>query len=198
MLAVGAASSDGGCRKRRSSVVAALPLAVVRSASTRRPHGAYPICGHAPAAFLLRDSRHVTTVCARGRSPAVRQPFYDACPTCCQIQAWVSSSHPRVSVALRPFAGPAHSGRHRKPASDRPGAVPARPISPFRRVYRIADPRYPARRRRVACSERAVRFPLTVPDRSVPRSDHGRSTHGHSERGARKAAFGQARVAELG
>ena len=28
MLAVGAASSDGGCRKRRSSVVAALPLAV--------------------------------------------------------------------------------------------------------------------------------------------------------------------------
>lgn len=146
MLAVGAASSDGGCRKRRSSVVAALPLAVVRSASTRRPHGAYPICDHAPAAFLLRDSRHVTTVCARGRSPAVRQPFYDACPTCCQIQAWVSSSHPTVSVALRPFAGPAHSGRHREPASDRPGSVPARPISPFQAC--LPHPRLPVPRKR--------------------------------------------------
>jgi hypothetical protein len=70
-----------------------------------------------------------------------RQPSDDACSTHCQIPAWISTSHLRVAAALRPIAGPAHSGRHRKPASvDGPSFVPARPIPVFRRVYGVPYP----------------------------------------------------------
>ena len=128
-------------RGLRGAMRGLLSLAVGRSARTPRPGSAYPICRHGPSAFPLGNSRHVTTVRASGRSRAVRQPSDDACSTHCQIPAWVSFSQLRVPAALRPIAGPAHSGRHRKPASvDEPSFVPARPIPVFRRVYGVRDP----------------------------------------------------------
>jgi hypothetical protein len=126
-----------GCVERWGPVVAGCrPFSC-----TLRLGGAYPVCRHGPSAFLLRYSRHVTTVRASGRSRAARQPSDDACSTHCQIPAWVSCSPLRVSAALRPIAGPAHSCRHRKPASvDGPSFVPARPIPVSRRVYGVPDP----------------------------------------------------------
>jgi hypothetical protein len=170
-------------------------LAVVgcRSFSPLRPGGAYPTCCHVPFAFLLGNSRHVTTVHASGRLRAVRQPSDDACSTHCQIQAWIPFSQPRVSAALRPISGATHTARHRKPVSvDGPSFVPARPISLFRRVCRLADSSYPASGKRVVLSERAVRTPLTVPCCRVPRSDRGRSRQGRLQRGTCKTAFRQA------
>ena len=142
------AEADGGCRILAAeamgtawSYAGLLALAVGRSAPTPRPGGAYPVCRHGPSALLLRNSGHVTIVRASGRSHAVRPPSDNACSTHCQIPAWVPTSHLRVPAALRPIAGPAHSGRHRKPASvDGPSFAPARPIPVFRRVYGVPDP----------------------------------------------------------
>jgi hypothetical protein len=126
-----------GCVERWGPVVAGCrPFSY-----TLRLGGAYPVCRHGPSAFPLWNSRHVTTVRASGRSRAARQPSDDACSTHSQIPAWVLSSHLRVAAALRPIAGPAHSGRHRKPASvNGPSFVPARPIPVFGRVYGVPDP----------------------------------------------------------
>jgi hypothetical protein len=130
-------AGHGGCMKRRSSACCWLSFAQLPRPALTRP----AVTGHLPSSCRTHStSQHVTTVRASTLSRAVRQPSDDACPTHCQIQTWISSSHPRVSAALRPFAGPAHSGRHRQPASDGPGSVPARPIPLFRRIYRIVDP----------------------------------------------------------